>query len=132
MANLFVLKNTRRQAAVKITGTGLANVTYTDIMYADQTVPLTSAGNLNWSITDIAYDAGGSSNITRGGNVVFAMNAGQGLYNFAKDIGASLNEQANANVQVNMGAVQGTLIIQFSKEAGFNDPDRQSLQPKDR
>jgi hypothetical protein len=132
MANLFILKNTRRQAAVKIVGTGLANVTYTDIKYSDQTIPLTSTGNLSWTITDIAYDAGTVSNITRGGNVVFSMNAGQGLYNLSKDIGVVLNEQANANVQVNMGAVPGTLIIQFSKETGFNDPDRQILQPKDR
>lgn len=132
MANLFILKKTRRQAAVKITGTGLANVTYTDLKYSDQTIPLTDAGNLSWSITDIAYDVGNVSNVTRGGNIVFSMNAGQGLYNLSKDIGVVLNEQANANVQVNMGAIQGTLILQFSKENGFVDPDRQILQPKDR
>ena len=36
MANIFVLKNTRRQAAVKITGTGQANVFLANILYPGQ------------------------------------------------------------------------------------------------
>jgi hypothetical protein len=129
MANLTILKKTRRQAAVKITGTGLANVTYTDIAYADQTIPLTSAGNLIWTISDIAYDVGNSANIKRGGNLIFAMSAGSGEFNLSDDMGVTLDENAHSNVTVNLGAVEGTMIIQFSKGIGFNDPDRQNQGP---
>jgi len=129
MANLTILKKTRRQAAVKITGTGLANVTYTDIAYADQTIPLNSAGNLIWTISDIAYDVGNSANIKRGGNLVFAMNLGSGEFNLTDDMGVALDENAHSNVTVNLGAVEGTVIIQFSKGIGFNDPDRQNQGP---
>ena len=129
MANLTILKKTRRQAAVKITGTGLANVTYTDIAYADQTIPLNSAGNLIWTISDIAYDLGNSANIKRGGNLVFAMNLGSGEFNLTDDMGVTLDENAHSNVTVNLGAVEGTVIIQFSKGIGFNDPDRQNQGP---
>lgn len=129
MANLTILKKTRRQAAVKITGTGLANVTYTDIAYADQTIPLNTAGNLIWTISDIAYDLGNSANIKRGGNLVFAMNAGSGEFNLTDDFGVALDENAHSNVTVNLGAVEGTMIIQFSKGIGFNDPDRQNQGP---
>jgi hypothetical protein len=129
MANLTILKKTRRQAAVKITGTGLANVTYTDIAYADQAAPLNTAGNLIWTISDIAYDVGNSANIKRGGNLVFAMNAGSGEFNLTDSIGVVLDEQSNANVSVNLGAIEGTVIIQFSKGEGFNDPNRQNQGP---
>lgn len=129
MANLTILKKTRRQAAVKITGTGLANVTYTDIAYSDQTIPLNTAGNLIWTISDIAYDVGNSANIKRNGNLVFAMNGGSGEFNLTDDMGVVLDENANANVTVNLGAIEGTIIIQFSKGIGFNDPDRQNQGP---
>jgi len=132
MANIYILKNTRRQAAVKITGTGYGNVTYTDIKYSDQTIPSTTAANLSWPITDIVYDVGNSANITRNSNIVFSMNAGQNYVGFTKDVGVALDEAGNANVVVNLGATQGTVIIQFSKSAGFNDPDRQILQQPDR
>jgi hypothetical protein len=47
-------------------------------------------------------------------------------------MGVSLIDDANANVNVNMGAASGTVILQFSKESGFLDPDRQLLQQPDR
>lgn len=133
MANLYILKKTRRQAAVKIVGTGLANVTYTDVKYADQTITNTTSGNLIWTISDIAYDVGAVANITRNGNIVFTTGgASNGEFNLTEKMGVVLDEQANANVQVNMGSVTGTMIIQFTKGTGFDDPDRQNLQPKDR
>ena len=60
------------------------------------------------------------------------MNAGQNYVGFTKDIGTSLIDDANANVNVNMGAASGTVVLQFSKESGFVDPDRQILQDRDR
>jgi hypothetical protein len=132
MANIFVLKNTRRQAAVKITGTGQANIYLANILYPGQYANNQTQGNVLWPITDIAYDVGNAGSINRNGNIIFAMNAGQNYIGFTKDIGVSLIDDANANVNVNLGAASGTVILQFSKESGFVDPDRQNLEPKDR
>jgi len=132
MPNIFVLKNTRRQAAVKITGTGQANVFLANILYPGQYANNQTQGNVLWPITDIAYDVGNAASVNRQGNIVFAMNTGQNYIGFTKDIGVSLIDDANANVNVNLGAASGTVILQFSKESGFVDPDRQNLEPKDR
>ena len=132
MANIFVLKNTRRQAAVKITGTGQANVFLANILYPGQFANNQSQGNVLWPITDIAYDVGNAASVNRNGNIIIAMNVGQNYIGFTKDMGVSLIDDANANVNVNMGAASGTVILQFSKESGFVDPDRQILQQPDR
>ena len=132
MANLYVLKNTRRQAAVKITGSGSATVYLANILYPGQYANNQSQGNVLWPITDIAYDVGNTANIKRNGNLTFSMSAGQFNFGLARDIGTSLIDDGNANVVVNLGAAEGTVIIQFSKESGFVDPDRQLLEPKDR
>ena len=62
------LKVTRRQAAYKIVGTGLGNVSIYDALYGDQTI---DAANVKLTITSLAYDVGNSANITRNGNVIF-------------------------------------------------------------
>ena len=57
------------------------------------------------------------------------MSAGQNEFNFTDNIGVVLNEKANANVVVNLGAAEGTMIIQFTKGDGYNDPNRQNQGP---
>ena len=130
----YILKNTRRQAAVKIVSDGQLNntITYTDIKYADQTIPLNTAGNLFWTISDIVYDVASHANIIRNGNVVFTMSSGQASVNLSRDLGVVLDEQAHANVTVHTGTGNSTVIVQFTKGSGFNDPDRQILQDRDR
>ena len=130
----YILKNTRRQAAAKVVsdGIGSTTITYTDIKYADQSIPLTSAGNLFWTITDIVYDVANFANITRNGNVVFTMSAGQGTVSLSRDLGVVLDEQAHANVTIYTGTGNSSVIVQFTKGAGFNDPDRQILEDRDR
>lgn len=130
----YILKKTRRQAAAKVVGTDANStiITYTDVQYADQTIPLTTAGNLIWTISDIAYDVQNSAQIVRNGNIVFTMSAGQGLINFASSIGVVLDEQSHANVTINTGAGNSSIVLQFTKGSGFNDPDRQVLQQPDR
>ena len=123
------LKVTRRQAAYKIVGTGLGNVSIYDALYGDQTI---DAANVKLTITSLAYDVGNSANITRNGNVIFNMTAGQTEFNFTEHLGIVFDEDAKSNVTVNLGATPGTVILQFSKEAGYTDPDRQILQPMDR
>lgn len=126
MANAYILKNTRRQAAVKITGTGTANVNLWDVAYSDQTV---TPANVILAITDVYYDVGNAASINRNANVVLSVNAGTQMCAFSQTFGVALDEQANANVLVNLGAASGTMIIQFSKTAGYNDPNRQNQGP---
>ena len=130
----YILKNTRRQAAAKVVANDAnsAIITYTDIKYADQTIPLTTAGNLVWTISDITYDVQSSAQIIRNGNIVFTMSAGQGTVSLSKDMGIVLDEQAHANVTIQTGAGNSTVIVQFTKGEGFNDPNRQILQQPDR
>ena len=75
---------------------------------------------------------GNAASVNRNGNIIFAMNAGQNYVGFTKDMGVSLIDDANANVNVNIGAASGTVILQFSKESGFVDPDRQILEDRNR
>ena len=130
----YILKNTRRQAAAKVVSDAVNNITitYTDVKYADQTIPLTSAGNLIWTISDIVYDVASYANIVRNGNVVFTMSTGQGSVSFSRDLGVVLDEQAHANVTIHTGSGNSSVIVQFTKGSGFNDPDRQLLQQPDR
>ena len=130
----YILKNTRRQAAAKVVANDAnsAIITYTDIKYADQSIPLTSAGNLFWTISDITYDVQTSAQIVRNGNIVFTMSAGQGSVSLSRDLGVVLDEQAHANVTIQTGTGNSSVILQFTKGSGFNDPDRQVLQQPDR
>jgi hypothetical protein len=130
----YILKNTRRQAAAKVVSDAVNSITitYTDIKYADQTIPLTTSGNLVWTISDIVYDVANFANITRNGNTVFTMSAGQGTVSLSRDLGVVLDEQAHANVTIYTGTGNSSVILQFSKGEGFNDPNRQILQQPDR
>jgi hypothetical protein len=134
--NKFILKNAKRQAAVKLTGTGQATVSIYDFLAVlgpnaiTDTQTITPA-NVQLHISDIMYDVSGSSNVIRNGNVVWTMNDNGSDFAFSRDLGVVLNEQANANVVVNIGgAVDGTVILQFTKGDGYNDPyDRQKQGP---
>ena len=130
----YILKNTRRQAAAKVVANDAnsAIITYTDVKYADQSIPLTSAGNLFWTISDITYDVSTSAQIVRNGNIVFTMSAGQGSISLSRDLGVVLDEAAHANVTIQTGTGNSSVIVQFTKGSGFNDPDRQILQQPDR
>lgn len=131
MANKTIIKNTRRQAAVKLIGTGPTTISIQELAYHDQTLDVP---NVILGITDIAFCMGEAGNIVRDGNVIFTMPASSyEEFNFTQTIGVSLRENGNANIIVNFGNnVESTCIIQFSKEAGYVDPDRQILQPFER
>lgn len=129
MAIARILKVTARQAAVAVVGSGNATISIYDLVHPRQTI---DAGNVELTISDIAYDVGNSANITRDGNLVFAVNAGQNSFNFTDSMGVVLNDKQSANVFVDLGAAQGSMVIQFSKGDGYDDPDRQILQPRDR
>ncbi len=126
MADKRTLKVTAGQAAFAITGTGNATISIYDALHSSQTI---DAGNVQLTLTDIAYDVGNSANIKRGGDLVFACNAGQNELNLSDSLGAVLNHNSNANVEIVLGATEGTIIVQFSKVAGYNVTDRQNQGP---
>lgn len=127
MAVTHILKNTRRQAAVKVSGTGSATIDVASLAYSDQTV---TTANLELMLTDASFMTLANGNVTRNSNVILVMPAGSAdTFNFTSDIGVNLNESANANVVVNLGASEGVVILQFSKGAGYNDPNRQNQGP---
>lgn len=127
MADKHILKNTRRQAAVKVSGTGSATISVFELAYPDQTV---TTANLELTISDAAFTTLANGNVTRDGNLILVMPAGSAdTFNYTADLGVALNEKANANVVVNLGASEGVCILQFTKGAGYNDPDRQNQGP---
>lgn len=127
MADKHILKNTRRQAAVKVHGTGSATINIYELAYADQTV---TEANLELMLTDASFMTTANGNVTRNGNLILVMPSGSAdTFNFTADIGVNLNEKANANVVVNLGGTEGVCILQFSKGAGYNDPNRQNQGP---
>lgn len=127
MADKFILKKTRRQAAVKVSGTGSATINIYELAYADQTI---TTANLELMLTDASFMTLANGNVTRNGNLILVMPAGSAdTLTFTNDLGVHLNEQANANVVVNLGASEGVVILQFSKGAGYNDPNRQNQGP---
>lgn len=126
MADKRTLKVTAAQAAFAIVGSGNATISIYDALHANQTI---DAGNVQLTLTDIAYDVANSANVKRNGNLVFACNAGQNELNLSDSFGAVLNIDSGANVEINLGATQGTIILQFSKTAGYNVPNRQNQGP---
>lgn len=128
MAELRRLKVSARQAAFAVLGTGTATINASDMVHPRQTLSGNLA-NIEFTISDIAYDVGTPSTITRGSNVVFYCNAGVGEFNFTDSIGVVLNDQANVAAVVNLGATAGSMVIQFTKGGGFLDQDRQNQGP---
>ncbi len=127
MADKHILKNTRRQAAVKISGTGSATISVYELAYPDQTV---TTANLELMLSDASFMTTSAGNVKRNGNIILVLPAGSAdTFNFTADLGVHLNEQANANVVVDLGTSEGVCILQFSKGAGYNDPNRQNQGP---
>lgn len=127
MADIHILKNTRRQAAVKVSGTGSATIDVASLAYADQTI---TTANLELMLTDASFMTTSSGNVKRNSNLILVMPSGSAdTFNFTSDLGVNLNEAANSNIVVNLGATEGVCILQFSKGAGYNDPNRQNQGP---
>lgn len=133
-----ILKNTKRQAVVKLVGSGEATVNIYELAYVGANTLATGSSirlhdqsvtpaNVQLTITDLFYDCGTAGNIARNGNVIWTLSAGHGTFNFTQDIGVALDESANANVIVNLGS-ESSLVIGFTKGTGYNDIDIQNFQ----
>jgi len=136
-----ILKNTKRQAVVKLVGTGEATISIYELAYVGANTLATGSSirlhdqsvtpaNVQLTITDLFYDVSAAANIVRNGNVIWAMNPGQGTYNFTQEIGVALDQDANANVVVNLSTTNAnsSIVIGFTKGTGYNDIDLQNFQ----
>ena len=134
MAEVNILKNTRRQAVVSAVGTGTFHCNLSSLLYSnisgqiDQTL---SVSNAELTISDIIYNTQGVTTIKRNGSNVWILTAGEGDYSFTKDYGFVLNpnttQSSNANVTINFENSYGSVILCFTKGVGFNDRDLQLL-----
>lgn len=126
----FLIKNTPRQAVVAIQGNdGQAVINPWELAYAGQTI---DQPNVNLMITSLHYQVGSFANIVRSGNVVINLVAGYDTVKFAEDLGFPIGLYPNANITVNVGGGNNSIFIQMTKSEGFNEVNRQILQPKDR
>jgi hypothetical protein len=138
MTAVTILKNTRRQAVVRAIGPGTRFANLTALLYSningavDQTF---DRANANCRITDVIFSVDGNVTIGRSGDVVIALTTGQGEFSLSQDFGTALDPirtTANSNIQINFGTANGTVILSLSKSEGFNDPDRQNLEERER
>lgn len=125
----YVLKNANRQAVVILNGSGQANISIQELATAVQTLDV---ANLQLTITGLFYQTASTANIVRGSNTIINLVSGYGTVKFAEEFGFSLDRNANANVTVNLGSGENSLILQFTKGVGYNEPDRQSFKPYQR
>lgn len=136
-----ILKNTKRQAVVKLVGSGQATVDIFELAYVGANTIATGSAirlhdqsvtpaNVQLTITDLFYDCSVTSNIVRNGNVIWAMSPGHGTYNFTQEMGVALDQDANANVIVNIGTTgaNSAIVIGFTKGTGYNDLDLQNFR----
>ncbi len=138
MAEVTLLKNTRRQAVIAAVGTGtfhsnlsslLATVRSNSTTTTTQTLSVPTA---ECTITDVTFSVDGNTTITRNGNTYLILTEGQAEFGFSSKFGYVLNPNvaldSNANIQINFGANTGSVFVTLTKGPGFNDPDLQNLQ----
>ncbi len=130
----YVIKNTPRQAVVAIHGNdGQTIIAPADLAYAGQTVDLP---NVTLTISSIHYQIEKFANIRRSSNSVINFVAGYDTVRFAEDLGFTLGGNvgmlANANITINVGGGNNSIFLQLTKSEGYNETNRQVLQPKDR
>lgn len=134
MAEVTILKNSRRQAFVSAVGTGRYYCNLTQLCYsnaAGQVDQVVSVANAQLTITDIIYNTQGVTAIERNGSNTWVLTAGEGDYSFTKDYGFVLNpnttQGSNANIVINFGSSYGSVVLGLTKGEGFNDRDLQIL-----
>lgn len=140
MAEVTVLKKSRRQAVVLATGTGTFHCNLTSLLTLEkansntngvvtQTISIPTAVA---SINDVVFTVDGNTTVTRNNITYLTLTAGQTDFSFAQRYGFVLNpnvsQDSNANIQINFGSNTGTVILCITKGEGFSEPDLQLLQ----
>jgi hypothetical protein len=142
MAEVTLLKNTRRQAAIAAVGTGTFHCNLTSLLAtvkSNATTTTTQTLSIpiaECSITDVTFSVDGNTTITRNNKTYLILTEGQSDFAFSSKFGYVLNPttalDSNANIQINFGANTGSVFMTLTKGPGFNDPDLQLLQDYER
>lgn len=142
MAEVTILKNTRRQAVVAAVGTGTFHCNLTSLLstvYSNATTVTTQtfdAPNAQCSITDVVFSVTGVTTVVRNGTTYLNLTEGQSEFSFSQRFGYVLNPttdlDSNANITINFGANTGSVFLCLTKGPGFIDPDLQLLQQYER
>lgn len=140
MAEVTILKNTRRQAVVLAAGTGTFHCNLTSLLSTvransavnGETLQTFDEPNAICSITDVSFTVSGTTSVVRNGTTYLVLTDGQADFGFARESGYVINpntsQDSNADIQINFGGNTGTVILTLSKGPGFNEPDLQNLQ----
>jgi hypothetical protein len=142
MAEVTLLKNTRRQAVIAAVGTGTFHCNLTSLLATVRsnstatTTQTLSVPTAECTITDVTFSVDGNTTITRNGKTYLILTEGQSDFAFSSKFGYVLNPStaldSNANIQINFGANAGSVFMTLTKGPGFNDPDLQLLQDYER
>jgi hypothetical protein len=142
MAEVTLLKNTRRQAAIAAVGSGTFHCNLTSLLATVRsnatttTTQTLSVPIAECSITDVTFSVDGNTTITRNNITYLILTEGQAELGFSSKFGYVLNPNtrldSNANIQINFGANSGSVFMTLTKGPGFNDPDLQLLQDYER
>jgi hypothetical protein len=142
MAEVTLLKNTRRQATIAAVGTGTFHCNLTSLLATVKsnstttTTQTLSVPIAECSITDVAFSVTGNTTVTRNNITYLILTEGQAELGFSSKFGYVLNPNtaldSNANIQINFGANTGSVFMTLTKGPGFNDPDLQLLQDYER
>ena len=134
MAEAKILKKSRRQAVVAAVGTGTVHANLTSLLHFSSNTTghlaqdqFFSEANAVCTITDVIFTLDNNATVTRGGNTIITLTAGQADFSFAQKYGFVLDDKANANIQINFGANTGSIFLCLTKGDGFNDPNLQIL-----
>jgi len=142
-ANVLML--TRRNAVVHATsGQAVAGNCFANLAHGTSNLIFKASNNDNFqtfvensavaTINGVDYSVNGVATVERNFSKAERTNVliltGDGSINFE---GYELNQRANANIQIRFnGTCEGFVTLKVSKQAGFNDPDTQQLQARDR
>lgn len=145
MAEVTILKKTRRQAVVIATGTGTFHCNLTSLLSTEKANSNILHGtvlqgfnqaNAEASINDIVFTVNGNTTLTRNSITYFTLTEGQTDFSFSQRYGFVLNPNvgldSNANIQINFGSNTGTVVLCITKGQGFTEPDLQLLEDFER
>ena len=117
-----IVKKKRQQAVVVINGTGTSNVSLQSLALADETF---DSGNVKVNISSIVASLDSNATISRNGNVVIELNHDYET-RMSQEFGFVLSQDNASNVVVVIaGTVPGSVILEFTKQQGYIEPDTQ-------
>lgn len=127
-----ILKKVRQQAVIQLVGDGTANIDLNaDLCLADETFKGYANANVNINAVTFSTNETAPIIISRGGANVLILYGNDNWY-FAQNQGFVLTQNNTSNITVTIPSATGTVILGLTKAAGYAEPDRQNLQPRDR